>query len=99
MEDWTEQVAEQRALLGTARHAGVPGLDALHRWRDTAARAARVEPATVLPDHVLARIASAHPRSLDELGAIHGVGAILASRFGPDMLDALDPSVDTRSQP
>jgi DNA helicase-2/ATP-dependent DNA helicase PcrA len=99
VEDWTEQVAEQRALLGTARHAGVPGLDALHRWRDTAARAARVEPATVLPDHVLARIASAHPRNLDELGAIHGVGAILASRFGPDMLDALDPSVDTRSQP
>ena len=43
----------------------------------------------MLPDHVLARVAAAAPRDLDALGAIRGVGPILAGRFGTNMLDAL----------
>jgi len=89
VDDWTEQVAEQRALLSTARHAATPGLDALHQWREIAARAARVDPATVLPDHVLTRIATVQPSDLGQLSAIHGVGQILATRFGPAILGAL----------
>jgi len=94
---WQAELAHQRALLGAATRSPVPGLAELHRWRDDTARAARVEPATVLPDHVLARIAREQPRDLDELGAIRGVGTILVRRFGPAMLDALHPSADTRS--
>ena len=36
----------------------------------TAARAARIEPEAVLPDHVLARVAAARPRDVEALGAI-----------------------------
>ncbi len=102
VEGWAQEVAERRAMLARARRVGVPGLDALHQWRDTTARAARVDPATVLPDHVLARVAAARPQDLEELGAIHGVGTILASRFGAAILDALQSSApdlpaDTRS--
>jgi DNA helicase-2/ATP-dependent DNA helicase PcrA len=91
--DWAEQVAQHRALLGVAKRAGTPGLESLHQWRDTTARAARVEPAAVLPDHVLARIATARPADLEELGAIRGVGPILARRFGSAILEALTAPV------
>lgn len=68
----------------------MPGLEELHRWREGAARAARAEPSAVVADHVLARIAKAQPKDLDELAAVHGVGIILAHRFGPEILAALD---------
>jgi DNA helicase-2/ATP-dependent DNA helicase PcrA len=96
-EGWRAELARQRSVLEGGRHASVPGLAELHRWREDTARAARVEPAAVLPDHVLARIARARPRDLDELSAIRGVGTILVSRFGAAMLDALHPSAETRS--
>ena len=54
-----------------------------------AARAARIEPEAVLPDHVLARVAAARPRDVEALGAIRGVGPILAQRFGEEILGAL----------
>lgn len=99
VEDWTEQVARQRALLQSAPRAPTPGLDALHEWRDRTARAARVDPEAVLSDHVLARVAAARPRDLDELGALRGVGPVLAGRFGAAILDALGATVDRGGQP
>ena len=48
-----------------------------------------VEPDTILPDHVLARVAEADPDDVEALGTIDGVGPILAGGFGADMLDAL----------
>ncbi len=95
VDDWAAQVARQRAALAASSRTGTPGLEALHRWRDDAARAARVEPDAVLPDHVLARVASTRPDDLAELGAIRGVGAIMASRFGQAMLDALAQPAET----
>lgn len=93
VDDWATEVAAHRAALGRATRTGPAGIEALHRWRDTAARAARVEPAAVLPDHVLARVAAERPRNVEELGAVRGVGAILAQRFGPSILAALDEQV------
>ncbi len=88
--DWHDELARQRVVLGERPSAAVPpGMAALHRWRESAARAARIAPDAVLPDHVLARVAAAAPCDLDELGAIRGVGTILASRLGPAILDAL----------
>jgi DNA helicase-2/ATP-dependent DNA helicase PcrA len=88
-DDFAAEVARRRADLERGRRPVVPGLDALHRWRDAAARAARVEPDAVLPDHVLTRVATARPRDVDELAGIRGVGTILARRLGPAMLEAL----------
>ena len=90
--DWTEDVAHQRELLRAGRPAGLepdPVLESLRHWRDGAARAARIDPDAVLPDYVLSRVVAARPRDVDELGAVRGVGPILASRFGDAMLGAL----------
>jgi DNA helicase-2/ATP-dependent DNA helicase PcrA len=101
VEGWADEVARQRAALDAIQRSKTPGLEALHRWRDAAARAARVEPDAVLPEHVLVRVAAAQPGSLRELGAIRGVGTILASRLGPAMLEALQrpPADASTSQP
>lgn len=89
VDDWSEQVARQREVLHAGRVVAAPELDSLRRWRDVAARAARIDPEAVLPDHVLSRVVAARPRDLEELGAVRGVGPILASRFGDAMLGAL----------
>jgi DNA helicase-2/ATP-dependent DNA helicase PcrA len=97
--DWSEELARQREVLRLGqRDRTPPELEALRSWRDRVARAARVEADAVLPDHVLARIAETRPRDLTELGAIRGVGAILADRFGDDVLAALnDPTARSAS--
>ena len=88
-ERWQNELARQRAALEASRPSVTPGLDELRAWRDTAARAARIEPEAVLPDHVLSRVAVTRPTDVEALGAIRGVGPILAQRFGEAILDAL----------
>ncbi len=89
VDEWADELAKQRARLGGARVGTSPELQALRRWRDGVARAARIDPEAVLPDHVLARIVGAHPADLAALGEVRGVGTILAGRLGPDLLAAL----------
>jgi ATP-dependent DNA helicase RecQ len=86
--EWRDELARQRQAL-RAGAAAPPSLDALRVWRAEAARAARIEPEAVLPDHVLARVAAEHPADVEALGAVRGVGPILAQRFGEAILDAL----------
>lgn len=86
-EGWARDLARQRAALRPADDDGA--LEGLRRWRDATARAARIDPAAVLPDHVLSRVAAAAPADLDELRAVRGVGSILAGRFGAAMLEAM----------
>ncbi|MET0903767.1 MAG: ATP-dependent DNA helicase UvrD2 [Acidimicrobiales bacterium] len=86
---WADELARQRESLGGTQPAVSPGLEALRSWRATAARAARIEPAAVLPDHVLTRVAEARPSDVDALAEIGGVGTILAQRFGAEILGAL----------
>ena len=89
MDDWSTELARQREALRVTAVPRSPALEALRRWRDEAARAARIEPEAVLPDHVLNRVVAASPRDVAELGAVAGVGPILASHFGDAMLGAL----------
>ena len=99
VEGWLTEVALQREVLRGQRASPPPELEALRRWRDTAARAARVEPEAVLPDHVLHRVVSAHPPDVDALAAVRGVGQILARRFGAAMLGALSSSTEPGGAP
>jgi DNA helicase-2/ATP-dependent DNA helicase PcrA len=92
-EGWRERLAEQRAALHSAATTASPAAAALQRWRDQAARAARIEPQSLLTDRVLAAIADGRPRDVDELAVIPGVGRLLATRFGDDILAALNTSV------
>ena len=85
---WLDELARHRqALRATA--GSPPELDALRAWRAEAARAARIEPEAVLPDHVLARVAAERPPDVEALGSVVGVGPILAQRFGEAILGAL----------
>jgi len=92
--DWDEQLAEQRHRLHDAREPVAPKLEALKAWRDVAARAARIDSDAVLSDQVLARIVASSPTDVDELGAVRGVGAILARRFGEAIFSALAATAD-----
>jgi ATP-dependent DNA helicase UvrD/PcrA len=66
-----------------------PVLAALHRWRQAAARAARLPERTVCTDETLAVIAAARPDTVDELAALPGVGRLAANRLGPRLLAVL----------
>jgi DNA helicase-2/ATP-dependent DNA helicase PcrA len=88
--DWRERVAEQRAMLAASAPRPGPALEALRRWRDEAARAARIEPATLLGDRLLEAVADQRPTDHEGLASIPGMGAILVARFGDAMLTALD---------
>ncbi len=87
--EWEDELAHQRAVLEASRPAVAPELISLRAWRDLAARAARIQPEAVLPDHVLARVAAARPADVASLGEVPGVGPILAQRFGDAILRAL----------
>ena len=72
-------------------------LAALRTWRAGAARLAGVMPELVLPDRALAAIANAAPRDADELAAVHGVGPLVARRYGNRILAVLtSPGEDAR---
>jgi ATP-dependent DNA helicase UvrD/PcrA len=89
--DWRRHLADQRARL--ADGAGTsPALAALHSWREAHARAARVEPAALVDDRLLAEIAERQPATPDELAAVPGMGALLAARVGEGLLAALHPT-------
>ena len=87
--DWRVRLAEQRALLAEATSPLSPALTALHAWRDESARAARVEPASLIDDRLLEIIAERRPASHDELVSIPGMGPLLAARVGDGLLAAL----------
>lgn len=92
-EGWRVHLAAQRASLAAASAAArtplTGTLAALHAWREDAARAARVEPETLVDDRLLAAIAAERPRSTDELANIPGMGRLLAARVGDSLLAAL----------
>ncbi|MFP5576832.1 MAG: ATP-dependent helicase [Acidimicrobiia bacterium] len=79
------QLAALRARLDPPE-ATDPLLAALRAWRTARARAARTEPATVVPDEVLEEIASRRPRSRREIDAVAGLGPARRNRFADELL-------------
>ncbi|MEM8934530.1 MAG: HRDC domain-containing protein, partial [Acidobacteriota bacterium] len=64
-------------------------LDALRAWRLGEARRRRIPAFRILTNRTLDAIASANPRSDDELLAVRGVGPRLLEQFGPDLLQLI----------
>lgn len=79
------QLAALRARLDPPEPTD-PLLAALRAWRTARARAARTEPATVVPDEVLEEIASRRPRSRPEIDAVAGLGPARRNRFADELL-------------
>ncbi len=63
--------------------------EALRAWRAEAARAQAVPPYVIFHDTVLRDIAAVRPASLDQLGAIKGVGTSKLERYGAQLLKLL----------
>jgi DNA helicase II / ATP-dependent DNA helicase PcrA len=91
--EFHQRLAEQRDLLAQAPQPMSATLVELVRWRDEAARAARVPAETILDDGVLEAVARAQPTDHDELLAVPGIGHILATRLGDGLLATLRGAV------
>ena len=63
-------------------------IDALRAWRDDEAEQSRLDPAVVLSQRVIERLAAAAPRTLAELAAVEGVRRWRVDAWGPALLDA-----------
>ena len=66
-----------------------PMFDALREARRKLASDAGVPPYVIFHDSTLREIAANRPRTLGELGAVQGVGAVKLARYGEAMLAAL----------
>jgi len=61
-------------------------LQSLREWRRVTAREHGVPAYVIFHDSTLEAIAAAHPRTLDDLRAIHGIGASKLERYGQALL-------------
>jgi len=87
---WVGRPSRFLTELGVgAEEAAPPGFEALRAWRLERARADDVPAYVVFHNSTLEEIASRRPRSLDELGAVPGVGPSKLERYGEDVLAAL----------
>ncbi|HYZ64405.1 MAG TPA: RecQ family ATP-dependent DNA helicase, partial [Acetobacteraceae bacterium] len=68
---------------------GGPLFEALRQWRSAEARRQSVPPYLIFHDSVLREIATSRPRTLEELGAMRGVGASKLERYGAAVLAVL----------
>ncbi len=69
--------------------SGQQVLRALAQWREATAQGRDLPRAWVLSDVVLLELARRQPRSVQELGAIHGLSAGAARRWGTELLGAI----------
>ena len=67
----------------------------LRAWRQGAARQAGQKAFYVFPDATLKRIAAARPQTLEDLGAIKGVGPRKLEQYGQDVLDTISRGEET----
>ena len=91
-----EMLRAGSAPIRGARPAGGPGnpvgdrvFEALRDWRRSEAQAQSVPAYVIFQDRTLAEIAASRPRSLDQLGAIPGVGRTKLDRYGSAVLKVL----------
>ena len=64
-------------------------VEALRRWRSGATERFGLEPGVLLPNRIIAQIAEAGPRTVDELAAVDGVRRWRAEAFGGEIIAAL----------
>ncbi|WP_240790942.1 DNA helicase RecQ [Roseomonas sp. AR75] len=88
--DVARQAAPSRGgRVGGAPASGDPLFEKLREWRRAEAQAQSVPAYVIFQDRTLAEIATARPRSLDQLGAIPGVGRTKLERYGTAVLKVL----------
>lgn len=81
--------AGKGARPGSATPSGDPLFERLREWRREEAQAQAVPAYVIFQDRTLAEIAAGRPRTLDQLGAIPGVGRTKLERYGAAVLRLL----------
>ena len=66
-------------------------LEGLKAWRLERSRTDGVPAYVIFHDTTLAEIAARAPRSIEDLGEISGVGPVKLERYGPDLLQVINP--------
>ena len=61
----------------------------LREWIDQTARARRVEPSALLPNHLISVVAEKFPVSVSELAEVTGLGEARLRRVGPEILKVI----------
>ncbi|TDP76132.1 ATP-dependent DNA helicase RecQ [Brachybacterium sp. AG952] len=97
--------APQRGARGGGRHAGGASraaealepaqrerFEALRAWRTSVAKEKQIPPYMVFSDATLVGIVETAPQSVQQLGAVSGVGAKKLAEYGEDVLEALSGS-------
>jgi ribonuclease D len=64
-------------------------VEALRKWRSASAQRIGLDPGVLLSNRVIAQIAEAAPRTIDQLGAVDGVRRWRAEAFGAEIIAAL----------
>ena len=75
----------ERTMMSAASRRRV---EALRAWRVEHATRARLDPAIVMPQRLIERLALAGPRTLEELAAIEGMRQWRVREWGPSLLAA-----------
>jgi len=83
----------QRALAAATDSTSAAVFEALRAHRLALSRAQGVPPYVVASDRTLHDMAVLKPRTLDELMAVHGIGATKAERYGRGFLDVVARAV------
>ncbi|MCH2624216.1 MAG: ATP-dependent DNA helicase UvrD2 [Acidimicrobiales bacterium] len=82
-------LAATRKVLGTNHDEAAIREQRLRDWVADTARARRIEPAALLPDHLVAGVAAASPTTLAELEAVTGFGNSRLALIGPEILKVI----------
>jgi ATP-dependent DNA helicase RecQ len=84
--DVARPASPQRLERAAGAGAGDPLFEKLRDWRRAEAQAQSVPAYVIFQDRTLAEIAAVQPRSLDQLGAVPGVGRTKLERYGAAVL-------------
>jgi DNA helicase-2/ATP-dependent DNA helicase PcrA len=80
-------LAEARKNLGKATDSETDlRYQRLREWIDRTARSRRIQSAALLPDHLIAKVATAAPTTISQLETITGLGRSRLERTGPEIL-------------
>ncbi len=78
------EAGERTSMSAAARKR----VESLRTWRDAQAKASRIDPAVVMSQRVIERVAIAAPKTVAELAAVEGVRQWRAREWGAAVLAA-----------
>ncbi len=93
LRDLGVEQSEPAAAIRRPSRDDSPAAASLRRWRLARASANGVPAYVIFPDRTISELIARQPRTLAELGTIHGLGPARLGRFGTELLEAVAEAV------